>query len=96
MVTVIAILKAKQGKEAELAEACRELAKEVRQKEEGCLMYIPHISAEDTGKIVFFEKYKDPEAQKAHRQSEHFRAAGAKFKELLDGGPELQVLSELS
>lgn len=96
MVTVVAVLTAKEGKETELAEACRELAREVRSKEEGCLMYIPHVSVEIPGRIVFFEKYKDTEAQKTHRHSEHFRAAGLKFKELLAGAPEVQVLSELS
>lgn len=95
MITIIAELKAQSGKERELAEACRQLAGEVRAKEEGCLMYIPHVSADDPGKIVFFEKYKDAEAQKAHRHSEHFRAAGAKFKDLTDGAPQVYVLTEL-
>ena len=95
MITIIAVLKAIQGKEEELMEICRELAIEVRSKEEGCLMYIPHISVTEKGKIVFIEKYADKEAQKIHMHSDYFRAAGVKFKELLDGELEIQILSEL-
>lgn len=95
MITVVATLRAQAGKETELAEACKELARQVREKEEGCLMYIAHQSVEEPGKIVFFEKYRDVDAQKTHRHTPYFREAGLRFQALLAAPIEVQVLSEL-
>lgn len=66
LLTLMATLKVKTGKEAEVAEICAQLAKEVLAKEKDCLMYIPHVVKNDPTEIVFFEKYKDKEAFKAH------------------------------
>lgn len=95
MITVLARLKAKPGMESILAEGCIALAKEVHEKEKGCLMYIPHVSIENPAEIVFFEKYADQEALQAHMQSPYFMAVAAKFPELLDGKPVIQILKEL-
>lgn len=66
LLTLMATLKVKTGKEAEVAGICAQLAKEVLAKEKDCLMYIPHVVKNDPTEIVFFEKYKDKEAFKAH------------------------------
>lgn len=95
MITVLAKLKAKPGKETILAEGCIALAKEVREKEKGCLMYIPHVSTENPSEIVVFEKYVDRDALTAHMQSPYFLAAAANFPEILDGQPVIQILNEL-
>lgn len=95
MITVIAKLKAREGKEALLAETCALLAGEVREKEKDCLMYIPHVSLKSPAEIVFVEKYANQEAFDNHRQTPYFKAASGKFKELLDGPPEVNILKEL-
>lgn len=95
MITVFAKLKAQPGKESILAEGCIALAKEVHEKEKGCLMYIPHVSVENPAEIIVFEKYSDKEALKAHMESPHFLAVAAKFPDLLDGDPLIQILTEL-
>ncbi len=95
MKTIIAVLKAQPGKETELAEACAQLANEVRTKEEGNTMYIAHVTANDPTEIVFVEKYKDDQAMADHRHSAHYKAAGSRFKDLLAAPPVIKILNEL-
>lgn len=95
MITILAVMKAQPGKETELAEACAQLAKEVRTKEEGNLMYIAHVTANDPTEIIFLEKYKDSQAMADHRHSAHFKAAGSKFKDMLAAPPVIKILNEL-
>lgn len=95
MKTVLAILKALPGKETELAEACAQLAKEVRTNEAGNVMYLAHVTESDPSEIVFVEKYKDEQAMADHRHSAHYRAAGAKFKDLIAAPPVVKILNEL-
>lgn len=95
MISLVAVLEARPGKEAQLAEECAALAKSVRENEAGCLMYVPHVSVKNPAKIVFFEKYKDQEALEGHRQTPYFKAAFEKFKDLLAGPTEVTILKEL-
>jgi len=96
LVTLIAELKAVAGKEAILAGECVKIAREVREKENGCLMYVPHVSTKNPGEIIFVEKYESQEAFDAHLQTAHFKAFAEKFKDLLDGSPVLQFYQELA
>jgi quinol monooxygenase YgiN len=95
MITLIAKLKAKPGKEALLAEECVKLAKNVRGNEKGCLMYTPHVSTENSAEIVFVEKYTDQEAFNAHGQTPYFKAFKEKCGEFADGNSQIQFLKEL-
>ncbi|MDQ7092844.1 putative quinol monooxygenase [Desulfosporosinus sp. PR] len=81
MITYIATLKAFPGKEKELTAFCAELAKQVR-NEDGCLMCLSHVVANDPGTIVFFEKYKDEAAHQAHMQAGYMQEGFEKLKEL--------------
>lgn len=95
MITVIARLFAKPGKESLLYEECRKIVKQVREKEPGCKMYIPHLSEINPAEIMFVEKYVDQEAVNNHLNTPHFKALAEKFNELLDGAPKLQLFKEL-
>jgi len=95
MKTILAILKAQPGKEMELAQACAQLANEVRANEEGNTMYVAHVAANDPTEIIIIEKYKDEQAMADHRHSAHYKAAGAKFKDLLAAPPVIKILDEL-
>jgi len=95
MFTLLATLKAKPGKEAELAEICTQLAKDVLSKEEDCLMYIPHVTKNDPTEIVFFEKYKDKQAFQVHGASIYFQEAAQKFENLLEGQIKVKFLEEV-
>ncbi|MDD2503827.1 MAG: putative quinol monooxygenase [Clostridia bacterium] len=95
MITLTAKMKAKSGKEKTLIEECIKLAKEVREKEQGCLMYIPHVSQDDPSEILFVEKYSDQSAFDYHPTTAYFQAFASKIKDLLEGPMELQKYNEL-
>jgi quinol monooxygenase YgiN len=59
------------GREAELGSAFRSLIAPTRQ-EPGCLVYELHVNAEDTGKFMFYEKFKNQAALDLHLTSPHF------------------------
>jgi quinol monooxygenase YgiN len=59
------------GREADLSGAFRSLIAPTRQ-EPGCLVYEFHVDAEDPGKSMFYEKFKDQAALDSHLTSPHF------------------------
>lgn len=87
-VAVIAKLKVAPGKEAEFERTMLDLAAEVREKEAGNQLYT--LCKDEQGNYVMMELYSDAEALKTHGESEHFKAAGAKFADVLAGPPEIQ------
>lgn len=89
-------LVAKPGKEALLAEMCKSIVKEVSEKEEGCLMYIPHVSVDNPAEIIFMEKYVDQAALDAHLQTPYFKALAAQFSDVLAEKLSLQFMEELA
>lgn len=93
--TIISKIRAIPGKEDELARECLKLSKEVREKEGGCLMHVPHISANDPAEIMFIEKYTDQEAFIAHAQSPHFMAFAEKNGGIMEGPPDIESFSEI-
>lgn len=95
MITLIAKVKAKPGKEALLSEECIKLAKKVRENEKGCLMYTPHVSAENPAEIIFIEKYTDQEAFNTHGQTPYFKAYKDTTAAYVEGDSQLQFIKEL-
>ena len=65
MVTVVAVLKAQEGKAKEMETAIRTYLPKV-QKEKGTVAYILHRSQMDPNKFLFYERYQDTEALAAH------------------------------
>jgi quinol monooxygenase YgiN len=95
MITLIARIIAKPGKEALLAEEIIKVARIVREQEEGCLMYIPYVSANNPAEITFLEKYADQDALDAHVQTPYFKQYREKSRELVAERFPIQFLKEL-
>ncbi len=92
MVTLIAKLKAKQGKGNELVDLCLEMAREVREKEAGCLKYDPYVSPENPDEVVFIEKYNGREDLEEHRKTPHYQSiVKGKIGAILAEKPELEL-----
>lgn len=89
-IAVIAKLNVAEGKEKEFEEAMLGLAADVRSKEPGNQLYT--LCRDDDGNYLMLELYESAEALAAHGQSEHFKAAGAKFAGVMAGRPEIQRL----
>ena len=90
MIAVIAKLNVAAGKEADFETAMLNLAGQVREKEAGNQLYT--LCKDSDGNYLVLELYETAEDLAAHGQSEHFKAAGASFRGLMAGAPEIQRL----
>jgi len=93
MIHVVAIITAKPGQRENILEAFRANIPAVR-AEDGCIEYGPAVDAEGLGSFqtkfgpdafVVIEKWRDPQALKAHAASPHMAAYGAKVKDMIAG-----------
>ncbi len=98
MLTVIARLRAANGKGDALAALLTEQAAAVRSAEPGCLVYRPHRSTKDPELFVFYEAYVDEAAFDAHRNAPHLAAFRARREHdgLLDGAVEVEIFRSLT
>jgi quinol monooxygenase YgiN len=93
MLSLIATLRVKEGKAEDAREFLGKLAAEVRDGEPGTLAYVCHQRRDDPRTFVVYEKYDSQESFKAH--GANLAKHGARFADLLDARPELQMLEEL-
>lgn len=91
MLAVIAKLNVAEGKEADFEKHMLGLAEQVRANEPGNDMYT--LCRDEDGNYIVLELYEDEAALAAHGASEHFKAAGAGFKGLMAGAPEITRLT---
>ncbi len=94
MISVIATLKVRPGKEEEFERITKELVAKVTANEPGCLLYALHRGTEPQT-YVFLERYADEAATETHRGSAHFKELGAKMGPCLDGRPQIQRLTQI-
>jgi quinol monooxygenase YgiN len=83
VITVVADLKAKPGKEEALRTAALALIEPTR-KEQGCIQYDLHVHLTDPGRVVFYENWATVEDLNRHGQSEHLKAFGAMASDLVE------------
>jgi quinol monooxygenase YgiN len=70
-VTLVVHMKSRDGQELLLEAELRALVAPTR-KEEGCLLYELHRSADATGGFLFYEIWASREAHAAHLRTDHF------------------------
>jgi quinol monooxygenase YgiN len=92
MIGIVATLKIQDGKNAEFEGVFRELSKQVRANEPGCLMYQLTRSQSDPNTYKVLELYKDAESLTHHSGTDYFKAAGPKMGPCLAGRPEIERL----
>jgi quinol monooxygenase YgiN len=93
--SLIAKIKAKPGCEGKLEEAFKEMITKVRAAEPGCEAYVLHKSSKDATQFIWYEKYTDQGAFDNHRKTDHMKEMGGRIRDLLDGAPELELMTEL-
>lgn len=93
-VTVVAHIRARPGKEAELEQALLALV-EPTMKEDGCLNYDLHRETDDAGHFVFYENWTSRGALEKHLAAPHVRAFLARAAELLAGPPDIRTFRML-
>ena len=72
-ITVIAKLKAKEGKEEDLRQALLSLVEHTKKKEEGWINYDLHISDHEKGFFMFHENWENTMALSKHMSTPFFR-----------------------
>jgi quinol monooxygenase YgiN len=92
---VVAKLKVKPGKGADIERIFHEMAREARAKEPGNLFYSMHKSRADADLYVVLEQYADQAALDAHSNSEHVKRFGPQLGALLAGAPEIEFFDAI-
>lgn len=84
LLTVVATMRAKPGKEEELREVLEALIAPTR-AEDGCHTYALHRGAVDPAVFIFYENWDSQAHLDAHLATQHLQAALPRIPELLDG-----------
>jgi len=95
MLTVVAVLKAKQGREKEMEDALAGIVPKV-EAEEGTLAYVLHRAKKEPGKFLLYEKYRDKDALNRHSATPYFMELFGTIGPLLDGNPSIEVFEEIT
>jgi len=88
--TVVAKIKAKKGKEKETLEGLKGLITPTL-KEEGCINYDLHISADEQGVFLFYENWRSYDLWQKHLESDHIAAFIEIAGNLLEGETEIST-----
>jgi quinol monooxygenase YgiN len=97
MITVVAKLKAVEGKEAELRAVLEAMVGNVKVHEAGKVpAYSLHTSDADPALFLFYEQYANAEALAAHGTTDHMKAMGGQLRGLLDGRPEIERYTQIA
>lgn len=88
MIGVIAKLNVKPEMAEKFEDVFLTLSDAVQQNEPGNILY--QLCKDEDGTYIVLEMYESEEALTAHGQSDHFKAAGAGFKGLMGGPPEVK------
>ncbi|WP_076728738.1 putative quinol monooxygenase [Methylobacterium radiotolerans] len=94
LVHLIGRLVPKPGKEAELAQAIKDITPDVL-REPGCIAYIPHESQSSAGTIVMIETWASQEALNRHFTAPSFTRIAARFANILDGEVSIEKLKKI-
>ncbi len=90
-VTVVAFVRAREGKEAELVQAAEALVPKVRQ-EAGNLLCQVHQGLEEPSLFAFYEVFESTAALEAHKSAPHVKHWAMAIQSLIAGPVELKLL----
>lgn len=82
-VTVVAVLRARDGKDDELQEALAANAEKTRE-EAGCLSYVVHRGLDDRNRFAIYETWTTREALADHFEMPYMRALAGRREELME------------
>lgn len=93
--TVVAIIKALEGKEKEMEAAFIDMVDKVK-AEKDTITYVLHRSAIDETTFMFYEQYPNEEAFDLHSSSPLMAEMFEKIGPLLDGEPSIDMYDILA
>ena len=95
LLTVVAEVQAKPGKEEELRATLMELIGPTR-REDGCVQYDLHVHTSQPGRYVFYENWTSAEALARHAASDHLKVLGAKLVDLATGPARVETYTRIA
>ena len=95
LLTVIAYMRAKAGKEEQLRDALQALV-EPTSKEPGYVNYDLHQGVEDPAVFFFYENWESADAHDAHMQTPHLQRLQSVLDDLLEGGSQVTRLRRIA
>ncbi len=95
LLTVVAQIQAKPGKEEDVRRLLLTLIEPTR-KEEGCVQYDLHVHTGDPGRFVFYENWTSREHLDRHLASPHLAAAVALAGDLLAAPPSIETFLRIA
>ena len=95
IITVVARLKAKAGKETDLERAIR-AAIGPTHAEEGCLKYALHRAVDDPSVFTLVESWTSKALLDRHLASKHIADLFSKLPALVEGAPDIRVFEPLA
>ena len=96
VLTVVARIHPKAGREGEVEALLVKMAAAVRQHEPDCLVYRPHRSAGEPTVFYFYEQYRTDAAFELHLTAPHLAGYRAEMKELVARPPEIELYRSLT
>lgn len=95
MVTVVARIEAKKGKENEVKQALLALVP-ITQEESGCVQYDLHQAAENPCEFVFYENWQDQASIDRHLKAPHVQLVLSQVGGFLAKPPEIKMFRKIS
>jgi quinol monooxygenase YgiN len=96
VLTVVARIHPKAGKESEIEGLLVKMADAVRQHEPDCLVYRPHRSTAEPTTFYFYEQYRTDAAFEFHRTAPHLAQYRTEMRELLARPTEIDLYRSLT
>ncbi len=96
VITVVAKIYPKPGREDELEAMLLQQVEAVRRHEADCLVYRPHRSLQEPVVFLFYEQYRSREAFEHHRQAAHLKAFQARRQDLVARPVEVEIYRALT
>lgn len=94
MLTVVATMNAKPGKEKETEDVLKGLLEPTR-AEEGCIQYDMHRDNNDPSLFLFYENWESTEHLERHLKTPHLRSFFEKEADLLAGPVKLYRMTKM-
>lgn len=96
ILTVVAKIYPKAGKEDDVAGLLVKMAEAVAQAEPDCLVYRPHRAAREPAVFLFYEQYRSAAAFDFHRAAPHLAAYREELKGLLQKPTEVEIYHSMT
>lgn len=96
VLTVVAKIHPKPGREDEVQALLIEMAEAVRRAEPDCLVYRPHRGTTDPVVFYFYEQYRSDAAFELHKTAPHLVAPRARMRELVLKPTEVELYRSLT